>query len=67
MLADVVFEGTRLDMVGAIVVGILGGLLGGWPFRTAGFWPGGGFVGSLITAFIGVVALLLILRVLRRR
>ena len=67
VLADIVVKGIRLDLVSAIVVGILGGLLGGWLFRTVGFWPGGGFVGSLVTAFVGAIVLLLILRAVRRR
>jgi uncharacterized membrane protein YeaQ/YmgE (transglycosylase-associated protein family) len=49
------------------MVGILGALLGGWLFRTIGFWQGGGFIGSLVTAFVGAVVPLLILRALRRR
>ena len=57
-------KGIRLDLVGAIVVGILGALLGGWLFRTLGIFPGSGFVGSLLTAFAGV---LLLVRALRRR
>jgi uncharacterized membrane protein YeaQ/YmgE (transglycosylase-associated protein family) len=33
--------------------GILGGVVGGWVFRTPGTWPGGGLIGSLIVAFVG--------------
>jgi uncharacterized membrane protein YeaQ/YmgE (transglycosylase-associated protein family) len=51
-----------------IIVGIVGGLIGGWLLTALGI---GGAVtglnlGSLITAFIGAVVLLAILRFVRR-
>lgn len=49
-----------------IVVGIIGGFLGGWLLPTLGLGLGGGWVGFLITAFIGAVVLLLIVNLLSR-
>jgi len=51
-----------------IIVGIVGGLIGGWLLTALGV---GGAVtglnlGSLLTAFIGAVVLLAILRLVRR-
>jgi uncharacterized membrane protein YeaQ/YmgE (transglycosylase-associated protein family) len=40
-----------------IILGIVGGLLGGWIFGQLGIWPGGGMIGSIIVAFIGAVIL----------
>jgi len=67
VLADLVVKGSRLDLVSAIAVGIVGGLLGGWLFRTLRISAGSGFVGNLLTAFAGAVVLLLLVRALRRR
>ena len=49
-----------------IVVGIIGGFLGGWLLPALGLGLGGGWVGFLITAFIGAVVLLLIVNLLSR-
>ena len=49
-----------------IVVGIIGGFLGGWLLPMVGFSMGGGWVGYLITAFIGAVVLLLIVNLFTR-
>jgi len=48
-----------------VVVGIIGGLLGGWLLPLAGL-SFGGWVGYLITAFIGAVVLLLIVNLFTR-
>lgn len=46
-------------------MGLLGGVLGGWIFRTL-IGPGfGGFIGSLLTATIGAVIILFVLRAVR--
>ena len=49
-----------------IVVGIIGGVIGGWLLPTLGLGLGGGWVGFLITAFIGAVVLLLIVNLFTR-
>ncbi|HEY5807145.1 MAG TPA: GlsB/YeaQ/YmgE family stress response membrane protein [Povalibacter sp.] len=49
-----------------IVVGILGGFLGGWFLPKLGLGFGGGWLGFLITAFIGAAALLLVINLLTR-
>lgn len=52
-----------------IIVGIIGGFIGGWLLGALGV--GGGVtginIGSILTAFIGAVVLLALLRLLRRR
>jgi uncharacterized membrane protein YeaQ/YmgE (transglycosylase-associated protein family) len=66
LLADAVVKGIKVGLVGAIVVGILGAFIGGWLFGLLNISLGGGILGDILTAFIGAVVLLFILRVLRR-
>lgn len=66
LLADAVVKGIKVGLVGAIVVGILGAFIGGWLFGLLNISLGGGILGDIITAFIGAVVLLVLLRVLRR-
>ena len=47
-----------------IVVGIIGAFIGGIVFSALGLSTGGGLIGSLITAFIGAVVLLLAIKFL---
>jgi uncharacterized membrane protein YeaQ/YmgE (transglycosylase-associated protein family) len=49
-----------------IVLGILGGLVGGWIFGALGIWRGGGMIGSIIVAFVGAVILVWITRLLKK-
>lgn len=53
-------------VVGDLVVGVIGAVLGGFLFQTAGISVGGGLLGSLVVATIGAIALIAGLRVLRR-
>lgn len=68
-LASIVMKtNAQQGLLADIVVGIIGGFLGGWLLDLLGV---GGAVtglnlGSLLTAFIGAVVLLAILRLLRR-
>jgi uncharacterized membrane protein YeaQ/YmgE (transglycosylase-associated protein family) len=49
-----------------IVVGIIGGLLGGWLLPAIGLGLGGGWIAYLITALIGAIILLAIVNLFRR-
>jgi uncharacterized membrane protein YeaQ/YmgE (transglycosylase-associated protein family) len=49
-----------------IILGIVGGLLGGWIFGMMGIWPGGGMIGSIIVAFVGAVILVGLTRLVKR-
>ena len=63
-LAGLVVRGSGMGVGMDIVVGIIGGIIGGFILGVLGI--GGGFTGfnfiSLITAFIGAVVLLLLVR-----
>jgi uncharacterized membrane protein YeaQ/YmgE (transglycosylase-associated protein family) len=50
-----------LGWVGAVLIGLLGGLLGGWIMNLIGL-EAVNWLGSLIIAFLGAVAILLILQ-----
>ena len=68
-LASIAMSTNRSQgMLADIIVGIVGGLLGGWILTAIGV--GGAVtglnIGSLLTAFIGAVILLGLLRVIRR-
>jgi uncharacterized membrane protein YeaQ/YmgE (transglycosylase-associated protein family) len=54
-------------LIADIVIGIVGAFVGGWLFAQLGVTtPFGGLAGTIFTAFIGAVVLLLILRAVRR-
>jgi uncharacterized membrane protein YeaQ/YmgE (transglycosylase-associated protein family) len=66
LLADILVAGIRVDLVGKIVVGILGAFIGGWLFNLFNIHIGSGFVDDVVTALVGAVVLLLLLRSARR-
>jgi uncharacterized membrane protein YeaQ/YmgE (transglycosylase-associated protein family) len=47
------------------VVGMIGAVIGGMLFRYAGLHGGANFIGAVVTATIGAVVLLALLRLLR--
>ncbi len=49
-----------------ILVGIVGAVIGGWLFSVLGVSLGGGLIGTLLTAVIGAVVLLFVIRLFRR-
>jgi uncharacterized membrane protein YeaQ/YmgE (transglycosylase-associated protein family) len=65
-LAGMIVKGGGYGVVGDIVVGLIGSLVGGFLFHTFGVSLEGGLPASLIVATVGAVALILLLRVLRR-
>jgi uncharacterized membrane protein YeaQ/YmgE (transglycosylase-associated protein family) len=66
LLADAAVRGIKVGLGGAISVGILGAIIGGWLFTQLGINLGAGLLGEILVAFIGAVLLLLLLRALRR-
>jgi uncharacterized membrane protein YeaQ/YmgE (transglycosylase-associated protein family) len=68
LLASVVVGGVGYGLLGDIVVGICGAVVGGWLFsRLHIATPFGGLAGVIFVAFVGAVALLLIVRAARSR
>ena len=66
VLASVVVGGVGYGLVGDTIIGILGAFIGSWLFSALGVGvPFGGIAGTIVVAFIGAVALLVVLRVLR--
>lgn len=66
VLASLVVGGVGL--IGDIIVGIAGAFVGGWLFRQLGVTtPFSGLAGTIFTAFIGAIVLLVILHLIRRR
>ena len=60
-LASLVMRG-GYGLVGDIIVGIVGAFIGGFLASLLGISVGGGFVGTVIIAFIGACILIAILR-----
>ncbi len=65
-LAGQVMKGRGFGLVGNIVIGVIGAVLGGFLFGLLGFSTDGGLIGSLVTAFVGAVALLLIISTVKK-
>jgi uncharacterized membrane protein YeaQ/YmgE (transglycosylase-associated protein family) len=64
-LAGKVVRGGGYGVIGDMVVGVIGALIGGWLFGQLGI-AAGGLLGAIITAFVGAVILILLLRLIRR-
>lgn len=67
VLASLV-AGGGFGIIADIVIGIVGAFIGGWLFNALGVsTPFGGLAGTIFTAFIGAVILIVILRAVSRR
>jgi uncharacterized membrane protein YeaQ/YmgE (transglycosylase-associated protein family) len=66
VLAQSMVGGSRGGLGTAILIGILGAFIGGWLFSALGISIGAGILGTIITAFIGAIVLLLLVRGIRR-
>ncbi|QLA15735.1 GlsB/YeaQ/YmgE family stress response membrane protein [Desulfolutivibrio sulfoxidireducens] len=64
-LAGSLVKGGGFGLVGDLCVGVLGAVLGGYLFGSAGIGVGG-LLGSILVATLGAVILLVLLRVVRR-
>jgi uncharacterized membrane protein YeaQ/YmgE (transglycosylase-associated protein family) len=63
-LASVLFKGSGSGLVFNIIIGIIGSIIGGWLFRFLGLAPQSQ-LGSFITAVVGAIILLAIVRAVR--
>ncbi len=63
-LASTLMKGRGLGLVGNLIVGVIGAFLGGFLFNMLGI-SAGGLVGLLITATVGAVVLLLLIRLIK--
>jgi uncharacterized membrane protein YeaQ/YmgE (transglycosylase-associated protein family) len=59
-------KGAGFGLLGNIVVGIIGGFLGGFLFGVLGMSSDGGLIGSLVTATVGAVVLLYIVKLVKK-
>ena len=64
-LAGQLMKGGGYGLVGDLVIGVIGAFLGGWLLGGLGIFAGG-LIGSLITATIGAVVLLFLIRLIKR-
>jgi len=64
-LAGVVMKGGGYGVIGDMILGILGALIGGHVLGWLGI-VAGGLIGSIFTAFIGAVLLILLVRLIKR-
>ena len=65
-LAGHIMRGGGFGLLGDIVIGIVGAVVGGYLFGLAGLSAGGGLIGSIVTATLGAMALLFVIRLVKR-
>ena len=65
-LAGIVVKGGGFGLPGDIIVGIVGAFIGGWLFGQLGIFVGAGIIGVILSATVGAVVLLLIIKLVRR-
>jgi uncharacterized membrane protein YeaQ/YmgE (transglycosylase-associated protein family) len=65
-LAGTFVKGGGFGLIGDIIVGIVGAFIGGWVAGLLGVTVGGGFITSIVTATLGAIILLIILRMIKR-
>jgi uncharacterized membrane protein YeaQ/YmgE (transglycosylase-associated protein family) len=66
LLAGQVIKGKGLGLIGNIVVGIVGGVAGGWAFDVLDFMDIGDVLDPIIAGVVGAVILLAIASAIRR-
>lgn len=54
-----------IGLLGYMVTGMLGAVIGGFLFERLGIPGGAGFLGSVLTATVGAVVLLVMIRLIR--
>jgi len=66
VIADALIRGIKLGLIGSILVGIAGAFVGSWLFGLLNINIGLGLFGDILTAAVGAIILLVILRAIRR-
>jgi len=64
-LAGVIMKGGGFGLLGDIIVGIIGAFIGGFLFGLLGI-SAGGLVGQIITATVGAIVLIFVLRMFKK-
>jgi uncharacterized membrane protein YeaQ/YmgE (transglycosylase-associated protein family) len=64
-LAGRIMRGRAFGIFWNIILGIAGGVIGGWAFGLLGLASDGSMIGSLVTALVGAIIVLAIARSLR--
>ncbi|HVJ80673.1 MAG TPA: GlsB/YeaQ/YmgE family stress response membrane protein [Planctomycetia bacterium] len=64
-LAGQIMKGGGYGLVGDLIVGVIGALLGGFLFGQLGIATGG-LLGALVTATVGAIVLIALLRLIKR-
>jgi len=64
-IAGQLMKGGGYGLIGDLVVGVIGAFIGGWLFGVLGIFAGG-LIGRLVTATIGAVVLLFLIRLIKR-
>ncbi len=65
-LAGKIVRGSGFGLIGDIVVGVVGAFIGAWTFGALGIFIGMGIIGAVISATVGAVILLAIIRLIKR-
>jgi uncharacterized membrane protein YeaQ/YmgE (transglycosylase-associated protein family) len=66
-LGSKIVQGTGLGLIGDIIVGVIGAFIGRWLFNYFHFRIGVNFwVDAILTATVGAVVLLVVIRLIRR-
>lgn len=66
-LAGKIVRGTGFGLIADVCIGIVGALIGSWLLPRVGVHLSAGMIGAIITATIGAVLLLIVLRLVRGR
>ncbi len=61
-----IMKGSGYGALTDILLGIVGGIIGGWVLRFLGFYTTGGLIPSILVAIFGAVILVVLVRALRR-
>jgi len=64
-LAGQFMKGGGYGLIGDLILGVIGAFIGGWLFSAVGLHAGG-VIGSLITATVGAVVLVLLIRLIKK-